>query len=108
MPDVTVERRTASRYPLVLSAEIVELPRGAKLGARTSDISRTGCYIDTLNPIAKGSQIRLRLTHHDEVFEAVGRVVYVSPALGMGVAFEAVAAEEQAKLERWLNSTEEF
>jgi c-di-GMP-binding flagellar brake protein YcgR len=87
---------------MVLSAEVVELPRGAKLSARTADISRTGCYIDTLNPIPAGSQVRIRITHHDEVFEAVGRVVYLSQGLGMGIAFLAVEAEQQAKLERWL------
>lgn len=58
---MTVERRSAPRYPLVLAMEVVELPRGAKLSARTSDVSRTGCYIDTLNPIPKDSQIRLRI-----------------------------------------------
>ena len=40
MPDVTVERRNAPRDPLVLAAEVVELPRGARLGARTSDVNR--------------------------------------------------------------------
>jgi Ribonuclease G/E len=108
MPDVTVERRSAPRYPLVLAAEVVELPRGAKLAARTGDISRTGCYIDTLNPIGKGAQVRLRITHHDEVFEAIARVVYVSPGLGMGVSFETVSAEQQARLDCWLNSPEEY
>jgi hypothetical protein len=56
MPDVTVERRSARRHVMVLAAEVVELPSGAKLSARRSDISRTGCYIDTLNP--SGSRIR--------------------------------------------------
>jgi hypothetical protein len=47
----------------------------AKLPVRTSDISCTGCYIDTLNPIPQGSQVRVRILHHEEIFEAVGRVV---------------------------------
>ncbi|HXY00921.1 MAG TPA: PilZ domain-containing protein [Candidatus Limnocylindrales bacterium] len=102
MPEVTVERRGAPRYPMVLAADVVELPRGARLSARTSDISRTGCYVDTLNPVPQGSKVRLRITHHDEVFEAIGRVVYVSYGLGMGVAFENVTPEEQAKLDRWI------
>ena len=67
MPDVTVERRGAPRYPMVLAPEVIELPRGARLSARTADISRMGCYIDMLNPIPQGSRIRLLLTHHDEV-----------------------------------------
>jgi c-di-GMP-binding flagellar brake protein YcgR len=102
MPDVTVERRSAPRIALVLSAEIVELPRGAKLSARTADISRTGCYIDTLNPVPQGSQVRVRITHHQEIFEAVGRVVYLSAGLGMGIAFLAIEPEQRTKLERWL------
>src|SRR5208282_1706003 len=102
MPDVTVERRSAPRYQMVLAAEVVELPRGARLSARTSDISRTGCYIDTLNPVPQGSQIRLRITHHNEVFEALGRVVYVSYGLGMGVIFTEVPPEQQARLDHWL------
>lgn len=50
MPDVTQERRIAPRYPLVLSAEITEPASGAKVMARTSDISRSGCYLDTPKP----------------------------------------------------------
>ena len=109
MPDVTVERRSAPRYQMVLAADVVELPRGARLSARTSDISRTGCYIDTLNPVPQGSRVRLRITHHDEIFEAIGRVVYVSYGLGMGVAFVEVSVEQQAVLDRWLTeSNQEF
>ena len=108
MPDVTVERRSAPRYPMVLSADVVELPRGARLSARTADISTSGCYIDTLNPIPQGLEVRLRITHHDEVFEAVGRVMYVSYGLGMGVAFTKVEEEQKARLVRWLESREEY
>lgn len=109
MPDVAVERRSAPRYPLVLAAEVVEMPRGARLNARTSDVSQTGCYIDTLNPVPQGSKIRLRLTHDDEVFEAIGRIVYVSYGLGMGVVFTEVTPEQQQRLERWLGeSNREF
>jgi hypothetical protein len=53
MPDVTVER----------------------LSARTSDISLTACYINTLNPTLMGSEVRLRISHHDEILELLGRVV---------------------------------
>jgi len=102
MPDATVERRSAPRYALVLAAEVVEFPSSARLNARTSDISSKGCYVDTLNPMSQGAQIRLRLTHNDEIFEAVGRVVYVSPGLGMGIIFETVTTEQQSRLDHGL------
>lgn len=102
MPHVTVERRSAPRRTLVLAAEVTELSAGPKLGARTSDVSLTGCYFDTLNPVSKGSLVRIRLTHFDEAFEATARVIYVSPGLGMGVAFENVDPAQLSILERWL------
>jgi hypothetical protein len=107
MPEVTADRRSVPRYAMVLAADVVELPRGARLTARTSDISRTGCYIDTLNPIPRGSQVRLRITHHEEVFEALGRVVYASPGLGMGIVFETVAPAQEAMLQRWLEGPDQ-
>jgi hypothetical protein len=105
MPDAAVQRRFAPRHAMVLAADVVELPRGAKFSARTSDISRTGCYIDTLNPIPQGSEVRVRLTHHDEIFVALGHVVYVSQGLGMGVAFVSVEDEQLARLDRWFSET---
>ena len=103
MRDVSVERRSVPRYAMVLAAEVIELPRGAKLNARTADISRAGCYIDTLNPIPQGSQVRLRITHGTETFVTLGRVVFASYGLGMGIAFVDVEAEQLAKLDRWIS-----
>jgi hypothetical protein len=102
MVDSNADRRVAPRAMLVLTAEVIELPRGAKLFGRTSDVSRTGCYIDTLNPIPQGSTVRVRLTHRDQIFEALARVAYFSPGLGMGVTFENVTPEQQARLDAWL------
>jgi hypothetical protein len=103
MPDVTVERRSAPRHAMVLAADVIELPRGAKLSARTSDISRTGCYIDTLNPIPQGSEVRLRITHGTETFVSLGRVAYVSYGLGMGITFINVEDDQRTRLERWFS-----
>jgi hypothetical protein len=79
-----------------------ELSRGARLNARTSDVRSKGCWVDRLNPMSQGTQIRLRLAHNDEIFEAVGRVVYVSPGLSMRIIFETVTPEQQAGLGHWL------
>lgn len=104
MPDVTTDRRVAPRYALILSAEVSDKASLAKLAGRTADISRTGCYIDTLNPIPAGSQVRVRLQHENEFFEADAKVVYISPGLGMGLGFTPdIAPAQQAILNRWLD-----
>jgi hypothetical protein len=59
----------------------------------------SGCYIETLNAIPQGSRVRLRLTHHDEALEVLGKVAYYSYGLG--------TPEKQAKLDHWLNNPDE-
>jgi PilZ domain len=103
MPDVMADRRQTPRYPLVMMAEVTALSAGAKLTTRTSDVSRTGCYLDTLSPFPKGQQIHLRLTQKGQSFEADATVMYVSQGLGMGVRFqEDLSPQQVAILERWL------
>jgi PilZ domain len=97
------ERRGFPRFPLVLAAEISQLPiNNTKLLARTSDVSSSGCYIDTMNPLSMDSLVRLRLIHHEEIFEVKCQVVYVSPRLGMGLRFEEMGNEQRLRLKGWL------
>jgi hypothetical protein len=103
MPDVMADRRGAARFPLILVAEVKQLAESVVLSARSSDVSRSGCYIDTLNPIPVGSQVQVRLSSGDEVFDSHARVMYVCPGLGMGVMFHKDLPETQlAILDRWL------
>jgi Ribonuclease G/E len=103
MPGTMQDRRDAKRLPLILAVEVVEVESGTRLSARTSDVSRTGCYIDTLNPTPTGTTVRVKLTHESEEVDLLGRIVYVSPRLGMGVRFdESISAEQLSVLERWL------
>jgi hypothetical protein len=109
MPDVMADRRDAPRFPLILIAEIIEIVTSAKMMARTSDVSRTGCYLDTLNPTSKGSMIQLRLTRGEEIFQTQAKVVYVSPGRGMGVRFhEYVAPAQLLILDRWLSEASKY
>ncbi len=103
-PDVMADRRDAPRYPLILIAEVGDISGDAKLMARTSDVSRTGCYLDTLKPAPKGAMIQLRLMRGKEMIETRALVVYVSPGLGMGVRFhEYIKANQLALLDQWLD-----
>jgi hypothetical protein len=103
MSDVMADRRDSPRYALILSAEVTELFTTAVLSARSSDVSRSGCYIDTLNPVPVGSQVKVQLRRGDTVFETPARVVYVCPGLGMGLHWGAnVQPEKLAVLDRWL------
>jgi hypothetical protein len=103
MSDVLADRREAPRFALTLVAEVTELVNSTVLTARSSDVSRSGCYIDTLNPMPPGTQVNVRLRSEGEAFETAARVVYICPGLGMGVTWGMNPAEWQlATLDRWL------
>jgi PilZ domain len=103
MLNAMTDRRVAPRYPLVLLAEVTDQLSSTKFTARTSDVSRTGCYIDMLSPLPRGTQVHVRLQNQKETFESAATVMYVSPGLGIGVAFaENLPANQLEVLDRWL------
>lgn len=95
------DRRVAPRYPLVPLAEVTDQLSSTEFTARTSDVSRTGCYVDMLSPLPRGTQIHVHLHNQKEMFESVATVMYIGP--GLGVAFaENLPANQQELLDRWL------
>ena len=103
MPEAMSDRRVATRYALILLAEVTDQLSGTKLTGRTSDVSRAGCYIDTRKPLPRGAKIQVRLYNRNEMFESAATVVYVSPGLGIGIAFEEnLAGTQREILDRWL------
>jgi hypothetical protein len=103
MSDVMTDRRDSQRFALTLVAIVTETATANVLNARSSDVSRSGCYIDTLQPLATGTNVKILLRSGDEIFEAPARVVYMCPGLGMGVNWGlSLPDNTQAILDRWL------
>ncbi len=96
------DQRASDRYPFVISAEVTEASTGARLSARTSDLGLRGCYIDMLNPFARGTTVQVRLTREKKSFEAEGTVAHSQPGMGMGVAFTAISPDQLEVLRNWL------
>ena len=70
MPDAITGRRVAPRYPLILLAEVTDLLSSVKFTARTSDLRRTGGYIDMPSPLPRGTQVQVPLKNGGQVFES--------------------------------------
>ena len=96
------EMRKSPRFPFIAAVEVIELQTDTHMKARTSDLSRQGCYVDTLNPLPSGTTLKLHFTHQDQRLDAVGRVVHSQPNMGMGVEFAEIAAGIEPTLDRWL------
>lgn len=97
------ERRRAPRYPFIADAEVIETASDTKLSAKTSDLSIGGCFLDMLNPSPVGTDIRVRISHANITFTALGRVVFNLPPMGMGVVFTSVEDNQLTILQKWLS-----
>ena len=101
-PAIFVERRRGPRYPVTATVEAVDLKSGTRTQARTSDLSRGGCYVDTTSPFPVETTVKMRLRKDTRSFEVEARVVYSLVGMGMGLAFTGADPEQVEVLQRWI------
>src|SRR5579864_8034755 len=89
-------RRTVPRYPLIATVEVVESASELRLSGRISEISRKGCYVDVLNTLPVGTFVQLTISRDSGTFTTTAKIIYVQEAMGMGVAFLDIAADQMA------------
>jgi hypothetical protein len=91
------KRCNLPRHTCAGAAEILEGGRLCAWG-KVTDISRRGCFIETVNPLSAGTAVQLRLTIAGTLLDIGAGVVWTTPQVGMGVYFLMVSAEEENKL----------
>ncbi len=106
-PETTekLRRRSQRRSHFTASALVFEPKSEALLRARTGDLGPDGCFIDTLNPFASGTVVKLRINKGGMSFEAWAKVVYSLDSMGMGLAFKPVGPEQLWVLQEWLGDS---
>ncbi len=95
-------KREVPRFSLIATVVLREPDSDTKISGRISELSRKGCYVDTLITLPEGTPLEVRISRDQGVFEAMGKIVYVQTGMGMGVAFLEVAAEQLKILDTWL------
>lgn len=98
------EQRASVRYPFTAEADVTDLQSNARLSARTSDLARGGCFIDTISTFPIGTKVSLRLTHERKIFTTLGRVAYAQQGMGMGLAFTPPEPDQLWILEKWIGN----
>jgi hypothetical protein len=101
-PQEKLLRRSNSRKHFTASALVFEPKSEMLLRARTADLGSDGCFIDTLNPFAKGTSVKVRIEKSGTWFESWAKVVYSLDSMGMGLAFKPVGPEQLWVLHEWL------
>ncbi len=99
---VAMERRRFPRYSFTASAETTDVKSQTRIKSRISDLSREGCYVDTISPFVVETDVRIRITKDEAWFSAQARVLYSTVGMGMGLIFTAVDPAELLILEKWI------
>lgn len=102
VPGQHAGERSGPRYPFSPSVEAIDVEANTRILARLSDISRNGCYIDTINPFAKNAVVILTITKDNHSFKTRSKVVYSKNGMGMGLLFTTADAEQLRVLGLWL------
>ncbi len=102
-----MDKRRATRYAFFATVEVIEVMTDTRMNLRTSDLSLVGCYVDTINPLPAGTDVRLRITHNEQTFETLGSVRHVETGMGMGVSFAKIEPNQRKILEKWIAEASE-
>ena len=102
---MTDEKRKHGRLPLVM--EVSWEGSGNKSLARTTDISETGCFVDTLGPVEVGETLNINFVSPDgKGISVQGRVMYQQTGVGFGVRFTKVSDADRLRLAAILKAQE--
>ena len=95
------ERRQYSRFRCQGSAEICAQDGLPQWGG-VSDISKSGCYIETATPLSVGYEFLLILHLCDRALSFQATVKTAHPMIGMGVQFKPCSPQDENELEALL------
>lgn len=96
------ERRRVPRIAFNATSVVTETGSALMVVAQTSELSRFGCFVQTVKPYPKGTRVHIEMAEGGTTFVASGMVAYVTRE-GMGVVFSVVEPDNQAILEAWLS-----
>jgi len=96
------ERRRAPRYGLMAIAELSDSEHGKLLSGKITQISRSGCYVDTPKTLPVGTSLKVIIFRDERTFVAKANVIHVQEQMGMGIAFLDAAKDQLEILNSWL------
>ena len=97
-----INRRSFPRYQVSSAVEAADIGGDRRITGRLSDISRNGCYVDTINPFEVGAALALTIIRDKQSIKTRGRVAYSKTGMGMGLSFTTIEPEQTALLLAWL------
>ena len=99
VPIWAVENRPQTRYDFRCEATFAK-SAGASLPGVISDISLSGCYLETITPEPVGTALQVEFEFNGSRVQLPGVVRVVHPAMGMGIQFSSVPQDFSERLQK--------
>ncbi|MGB8129312.1 MAG: PilZ domain-containing protein [Candidatus Angelobacter sp.] len=103
MPEPTGTRRAQQRFHCTGGIEMRRSETAPPVFGNLSDLSLTGCYVETVSTLPVGSEILFMLRVRDRVVRGRAQVKTSNHAVGLGLVFTQLGREDQSKLEHILS-----
>jgi PilZ domain len=94
------EHRT--RLPFSAVAEITEPVSTNRLAVHIINISRHGCYSDSIHVFPVGTLVNLSIRHAGLHLETGATVIHSLSGIGMGLNFANLTADMESILQKWI------
>jgi hypothetical protein len=96
-------KRRFSRHRLYFSIEFCDERVNTQIRTRATDISGSGCYVETMQPMAVGTILHIEFWMDSEKVATSGIVRAHDPGVGMGIEFTGLVREMQDRLQGYLD-----
>jgi hypothetical protein len=100
------EHRAAPRIKVNVPVELFVPGNDVPLRGATSDLSESGCYIESIFPHPIGTVLEMSLQLNEKVL-ALGTVVTRDPQVGNGIKFTKMLPEDQEELRKYLEAAQQ-
>jgi hypothetical protein len=97
------ERRHSARHAGAETAFIVQDGSRFPITGSLVDISRSGCYVETVTPLPVQTLVKLMVPAIDNEFRVHGIVRLCHDCMGIGVEFKELSEKDSAHLEQFLS-----
>jgi hypothetical protein len=96
------ERRRFTRFPVSVPVHVHRTSDYSPMFFRTRDISESGCYIETIFPLAKETDLRMSLELGSDLISFNGIVRTCDLSVGMGIEFVGLGEDARHLLSRYI------
>ena len=104
--DSTKNYRRFERLKLRFPLELRDKRGGSRMQTNATDVSGRGCYIETLLPLPRGTELSISFWIESERVDTTAIVRACDGGVGMGIDFTGMDMQSQERLQRYLEKLE--